>query len=134
MERPPVVVVCVFVGTLAACARPEAPVPPRPSAARPAPAAETATPAERAFAVVTLSRGRGVPPEARAAMQRVSAMVEADRARGIGVETRRERIGLEGETRLCVRYESAAEGARARARAEEMTRGTDLVRIEKPCE
>ncbi len=122
----------VLVTALGACARPEAPVPPRPKeppAEAPAGAAPSAS-GPFSFVVVALSRGKGVPPEAREAMKRVAAMVEADRARGLRAESRSQRIGLEGETCLSIEYESAAEGARAKARADEIAKGVDLFRVE----
>lgn len=107
-------------------------MPPRPSgpAAEAPAAAAPSSPRPFAFVVVALSRGKGVPPEAREAMKRVAAMVEADRARGLRVESRRQRIGLEGETCLEIEYENAAEGARAKARADEIGKGVDLFRVE----
>ncbi len=131
-----VAAIFVFVVALGGCARPEAPVPPRPQAAPAEAEAKSAPSAARSysFAVVALSRGRGVPPEAREAMKRVAAMVEADRARGVRVQSRSQRIGLEGETCLAIEYESAADGGRAKARADEIASGVDLFRVEAgPC-
>jgi hypothetical protein len=131
-----VAAIFVFVVSLGGCARPEAPVPPHPKAPPAEAEAKSAPSASRAysFVVVVLSRGRGVPPAAREAMKRVAAMVEADRARGLRVESRSQRIGLEGETCLAIEYESATEGARAKARADEMAVGVDLFRVEAgPC-
>ena len=123
----------VVVAALGACARPDAPVS-APPKQPPAAAVPRAAAAATSFAVVALSRGRGVPAEAREGLKRVSAMVEEDRARGVRVESRSERIGLEGETRLCVEYESAAEGRRAMEKAEQIARGVDLLRVEAgPC-
>ena len=90
--------------------------------------------ATKTFAVYTLSRGKGVPPEAREAQQKVQAMVDADRKRGVKVSAETTRIGIEGERRLCVTYENTRDGARALERARAIVKGVDLVRlVEEPC-
>jgi len=43
------------------------------------------SPAVNGFTVQALSRGRGVPPEAKAALQKVRELVEADRAQGVAI-------------------------------------------------
>ena len=87
-----------------------------------------------AFAVLALSRGKGVPPEARDALAKVAEMAEADKSRGVKVETRRTPIGLEGETRLCVEYQDAADARRGLEKAEELVKDVDLVNlVPGPC-
>jgi hypothetical protein len=91
-------------------------------------------PVTRTFAIYTLSRGKGVPAEAREAHQKVEKLVEDDRARGVSVTIETKRIGIEGERRLCVTYESSQDGARALERVRAMVRGVDLVNlVEEPC-
>jgi hypothetical protein len=88
-----------------------------------------------AFAVYALSRGQGVPKEARRALELVRELVEADRERGIAVRIATSRIGIEGETRLCAEYADLTQGARAFERARSLVRGVDLVNLEtEPCE
>ena len=87
-----------------------------------------------AFAVFALSRGKGVPPAARDALAKVAEMAEAEKGRGVKVETRRTRIGLEGETRLCVEYQSAADARRGLDEAEKLVKDVDLVNlVPGPC-
>jgi len=91
-------------------------------------------PVTRTFAVYTLSRGRGVPPEAREAQQRVQKLVQADRERGVKASVETTRIGIEGEQRLCVTYENARDGVRAVERVRAIVTGVDLVNlVEEPC-
>jgi hypothetical protein len=86
------------------------------------------------FAVYTLSRGTGVPPEARAAQQEIQKLVEADRDRGLVVRIETTRIGIEGERRLCVTYKDPRNGARALERARAIVKGVALINVEKePC-
>ncbi len=86
------------------------------------------------FAVFALSRGKGVPPEARDVLRKVAAVAEADERRGVRVKIRRTRIGLEGETRLCVEYQSAADARRGLDQVEKIVEDVDLVNlVPGPC-
>ncbi len=88
----------------------------------------------KSFTVYTLSRGTGVPPEARDVLEQVTNLVEADRKRGVKVTIQTARIGIEGEQRLCAEYEDAQEGARAFERARAIAAGVDLVHlVAEPC-
>lgn len=90
--------------------------------------------AVRSFAVYALSRGSGVPPEARAAQQKVQRLAEADRDRGLSVTIETTRIGLEGERRVCIAYRDSRHGARALERARAIVKGIDLVNlVVEPC-
>jgi hypothetical protein len=96
---------------------------------------EPAAPDPRSFAVYALSRGSGVPPEARRALEEVQQLVDEDRRDGAVVQSRRTRIGLEGETRLCVEYEDAEAAKRALERARATVRDVDLVNlVVGPCD
>jgi hypothetical protein len=98
--------------------------------------APTPTPAVpfTSFAVFALSRGKGVPPAAREVMLKVTELVDADKRRGVRVEARRTRIGLEGETKLCVEYQNAAEARVAHERIDKLVKDVDLVNlVPGPC-
>lgn len=82
------------------------------------------------FGVYALSRGKGVPAEARQALEAVAGLVDEDLARGIAVKSERSRIGIEGETRLCVAYENAADAAEALERIRKIVADVDLVNLE----
>lgn len=84
----------------------------------------------RVFGVYALSRGKGVPEEAREAMKAVAAIVEADRERGIAVRSERTRLGLEGETRLCIEYDDEDAAAAALRSISEAVEGVDLMNLE----
>jgi len=105
-----------------------------PAARAPESTAPTPTPELTSFAVFALSRGKGVPPEALDVLRKVAEMADADERRGVRVETRRTRIGLEGETRLCVEYPSAAEARRGLEKVEKIVKDVDLVNlVPGPC-
>jgi len=120
-------------------------VPPSGTASKPAPrATPPVTPqpsrsgggesAAQSFSVYALSRGSGVPPAAREAQQKVQELVESDRSRGVDVNVRATRIGLEGERKLCVTYADAQEAARALERVRAMVKDVDLVNVVvEPC-
>jgi hypothetical protein len=81
-----------------------------------------------------LSRGTGVPPKAREALEQVTSFVELDRKRGVRVSVETARVGLEGEKRVCVAYEDSRDGARAWERASAIVKGVDLVNlVAEPC-
>lgn len=86
------------------------------------------------FAIYGLSRGKGVPPEAREALRRVRELVETDQNRGVSVSAETTRIGIEGETRVCVEYKDPGEGTRAYERVKVIVKGVDLVNlVAQPC-
>lgn len=88
----------------------------------------------RTFQLSILSRGSGVPAAAKEAAQQVQKLVDADRARGIQVTVETTRIGIEGERRMCVTYQSAREGGRMFERVRALVKGVDLVNlVEGPC-
>ena len=124
---------------LAACAREPGPATSEPTTSEPAspPVAVPApppAPSITSFAVYTLSRGAGVPPEAREALEQVTSLVEADRKRGVKVTSETTYIGLEGEKRLCAEYEDPKEGTRAWELAGAIVKGVDLVNLAaEPC-
>jgi len=117
--------------SLLACSRQ---APPQRSAP---PAVETAAEENGvpSFALYTLSRGKGVTPEAREALQKVEKLLEADREHGVSVRIGKKRIGLEGETRLCAGYDDRHAGARAYERVKEIVHGVELMNLViEPCE
>lgn len=68
-------------------------------------AAETSTPE---FAVYALSRGKGVPEPTRGALRKAHTLLEGAKQSGKVIRLKEARIGLEGETRLCVEAKDVA--------------------------
>ena len=60
------------------------------------------------LAVYALSRGKGVPEPTRDALQRARTLIEGAKQRGEVIRLKEARIGLEGETRLCVEAKDVA--------------------------
>jgi hypothetical protein len=86
------------------------------------------------FAIYTLSRGKGVPPQARAALRQALELAELDLKHGVRVTIETTRIGLEGETRLCIDYKDSKRGTQAYERVRAMVKGIDLINVvPEPC-
>ena len=97
-------------------------------------APSAAAPAVGSFAIYTLSRGKGVPPEVREALKKVEEVFESDRREGVSVTLHRTRIGIEGESRLCAEYGDPHAGARAYARVRAIVHGIELMNlVVEPC-
>jgi hypothetical protein len=105
------------------------PPPPVTSTSKPQPPPSPEGKPIASFAVYALSRGKGVPPEAREALRRVEALAEESRKRGVKVTVTTTRIGIEGETRVCFIYEDPKEGARDYERARDLVKDVDLVNL-----
>lgn len=86
------------------------------------------------FALYALSRGKGVPEPTRDAFEKANRYLEESRQRGEVLSLTKTRIGLEGETRLCVQ---AKDAAAARTLQEEVRSIADDVElfnvVEEPC-
>ena len=94
----------------------------------------TRPPSTSGFAVYALSRGKGVPEKARHVLEQVRELAEADQRRGLDVTVQASRIGLEGETRICVEYADPDAASRALERAKALANGVDLVNVVvEPC-
>ncbi len=85
--------------------------------------------AESGYAVYMLSRGRGVPEEARAVFKKARAILESAQERGIPLRHKIVRIGIEGEARLCVVFANADQGRQIMAEIEKLARDIDLVSV-----
>jgi hypothetical protein len=60
------------------------------------------------FALYALSRGKGVPEPTRGAFRKAHTLLEGAKKRGEVKSLKETRIGLEGETRLCVEAKDIA--------------------------
>jgi hypothetical protein len=93
-----------------------------------------ASPGARGFAMYALSRGKGVPEPARAALAEAEAMLRRLHNQGADITVSRERIGLEGETRLCVTFADGNLARETLERIRQLARGVDLVNVsEETC-
>ena len=89
----------------------------------------------QSFALYALSRGRGVPEGAKATLAEAEAVLEDLRAQGAEITVTQERIGLEGERRLCVTFADRDMADRAFERIRQLSLGGDLVNlVREPCD
>jgi hypothetical protein len=81
-----------------------------------------------------LSRGKGVPEGARAALARAEAVLQGLRGRGADIAVTKDRIGLEGETRLCATFADGSLAGEDAGALRRLASGVDLVNlVEEPC-
>jgi hypothetical protein len=121
----PVVGAALFLGvTVSACA-----------AGHTADGGPAAAPAQpRSFVLYALSRGQGVPERARTTLARAEAALQELRDQGADVTITKQRIGLEGETKLCATFADQGLAAKALERLRQLVSGVDLVNLaEEPC-
>ena len=86
------------------------------------------------FALYALSRGKGVPEPARDALNQAHALIEEAQRRGEVLALRQTRIGLEGETRLCVEARDQAAARKLLREVRAIGRNVDLFNVvEEPC-
>lgn len=82
------------------------------------------------FAVYALSKGAGVPKEARLGLHWSEATLRKAKASGISLRMEKQVLGIEGEQRLCVTVANSAIGRELLARIRSHTRGVPLFRVE----
>jgi hypothetical protein len=81
-----------------------------------------------------LSRGKGVPAETREAFKQIRALLERQQATAAVAAMRYQRIGIEGESRLCVEFRNASDAQTALAEIRRIAAGADLLNVvEAPC-
>jgi len=84
--------------------------------------------------IEALSRGKGVPAETREAFKQVRALLERQQATPAIAALQYQRIGLEGESRLCVEFRNASDAQAALAEIRKIAAGADLLNVvEAPC-
>jgi hypothetical protein len=98
------------------------------------PDAAEQSPDTQGFSIYTLSRGKGVPQDARSVLAKAEGVLAGLRQRGADIILSKERIGLEGETRLCATFADRTTAQDALDRVRELISGVDLVSLSnEPC-
>ena len=97
-----------------------------------APESRAATPSS--FSVYALSRGKGVPDEARQVLDHSRRLLKRAQEQGEVKQIVDRRIGLEGETRLCVEFSDEQAANRLFGQIQHFSDGVDLLNVKKePC-
>jgi outer membrane biosynthesis protein TonB len=106
------------------------PVKPMPSPTLPGAKEEAPT----RITINALSRGKGVPAETREAFKQIRALLERQQASTAVTALQYQRIGLEGESRLCVEFRTANDAQAALAEIRKIAADVDLLNVvEAPC-
>jgi hypothetical protein len=96
------------------------------------PGASRATQSE--FALYALSRGKGVPEPARDALEKANTLLEQAQQRGEVLKLTQTRIGLEGETKLCVEAKNAPASRKLQGEVRRIGKNVDLFNVvEESC-
>lgn len=93
-----------------------------------------ATSSGSSFSIYFLSRGRGVPENARKALQEIRTILEEAKGKGTVVMLKQTRIGLEGETRLCAEFSDEETALEMREYLSRLINDVELVNlVVEPC-
>jgi hypothetical protein len=94
----------------------------------------SSAPAVSSFSVYALSKGKGVPEQSRQVFQRARALLEDAYRQGRVVRLKQDRIGLEGETRVCAEFSSATVAQELYEQIRQLSEGVELVNVVlEPC-
>ena len=86
------------------------------------------------FALYALSRGKGVPEPTRDALEKATSLLEDAKQDGDVLSLSKTRIGLDGETRLCVQAKDAASARALQEEVWSIAGDADLFDVvEEPC-
>jgi hypothetical protein len=104
------------------------------SGCAPAQAVAINPPPDTDIAVYALSRGTGVPDEARQALRAARALFAKWGAEGRVLDLVDIPIGLEGDTRLCARFATPVDATSALEELDVLGRDVDLFQVKaEPC-
>jgi hypothetical protein len=86
------------------------------------------------FSVYALSRGKGVPEKSRQVFQQARALLEDAYRQGRVVRLKQDRIGLEGETRVCAEFSNPTVAQELLEQIRRLSEGVELVNVViEPC-
>ena len=94
-------------------------------------ASESRAATPSSFSVYALSRGKGVPDEARQVLDHSRRLLKRAQEQGEVKQIVDRRIGLEGETRLCVEFSDEQAANRLFGQIQHFSDGVDLLNVKK---
>jgi hypothetical protein len=95
---------------------------------------ESLAPAPQSISVYALSRGKGVPGQAREVLDQSRALLKTGQERGEVLRVIEQRIGIEGETRLCAEFSHAESAQIMIDQIKQLSEGVDLINVKvEPC-
>lgn len=88
----------------------------------------------QSFSIYALSRGKGVPEQAKKVLDEAKALLQKAQKDGIVTRLIDQRIGLEGETRLCAEFKDADSARKFFTRMQDLGQEVDLINVKsEPC-
>ncbi len=94
-------------------------------------ASETKSSIHSSVSVYALSRGKGVPDEARQVLEHARQMLKVEQEKGEVNRVVDQRIGLEGETRVCAEFQDDDIAERFFEALHRLSNGVDLLNVKK---
>lgn len=92
---------------------------------------ESMAPIPSSFSVYALSRGKGVPDEARQVLKKSRQLFKRGQDQGVVKRIVDRRIGLEGETRLCAEFSDEQAADTLFEQIQRLSLGVDLVNVKR---
>ncbi|MGD9852708.1 MAG: hypothetical protein AB7T38_15730 [Nitrospirales bacterium] len=83
----------------------------------------------QSFSIYALSRGTGVPEEARKVLEEARILLKKAQEQGIVTRLIDRRIGLEGETQLCAEFRDADSSREIFSHIRNISLGVDLINL-----
>ena len=94
----------------------------------------SAMPVAKGFSIVILSRGQGVPALAKEKLKQIESLLKPYDDRG-ELKVSKSRIGLEGETKVCVTVSDSKITGQLLSQIQAMAKGVDLMNVTaEPCD
>lgn len=95
---------------------------------------ETLAPAPQSISVYALSRGKGLPDQAREVLAQSRRLLKAAQKRGEVLRVVEQRLGIEGETKLCAEFSQAESARMLSDQIQQLGKGVDLINVKvEPC-
>lgn len=83
----------------------------------------------QSFSIYALSRGKGVPEEARNVLDKARALLKTAQEQGAVTRLTDQRIGLEGETRVCAELRDPDSASELFSHIQQISLGVDLINV-----
>lgn len=95
---------------------------------------ETLAPAPPSISVYALSRGKGVPDQAQEVLAQTRMLLKSAQEHGEVQRVTDQRIGIEGETRLCAEFSHSESAQTIIDQIQRLSQGVDLINLKvEPC-
>jgi hypothetical protein len=90
---------------------------------------DTLSATQTSFSIYALSRGKGVPEGARHVLDEARILLKTAQEQGAVIRLTDQRIGLEGETRVCAEFRDRDSASEWFSRIQQIGQGVDLINV-----